>query len=217
MKATVVGAAVPAKTLRAACARVSVPSKDVRTIGTRAWVELPLDTRDRMLAALAEALGIGLMVIEVEMPAGMRGDGLLASRATYRGVEEDVTQEAKGILHDWLNNSAGPGFDEELAATELAWALIQDDSKGAGTSPAESNVEDVWAQALFDKLIATGKLEMRSQHAPITKLAFVLQSPGRELGNRLLDALIDAPAVDEVFADAEELAQVARETKPKRA
>src|SRR5688500_6809016 len=123
MKATVVGAAVPAKTLRAACARVSVASKDVRTIGTRAWVELPLETRDRNLAALAEALGIGLMVIEVDMPAGLRGDGLVASRATYRGVEEDVTQEAKVIVQGWLAGGARPSFGDETAATELAWAL----------------------------------------------------------------------------------------------
>ena len=50
MKATVVGANVPAKTLRAACARADVSGKDVRVVGPRAWVEVPLlasDVHDR--------------------------------------------------------------------------------------------------------------------------------------------------------------------------
>ena len=45
MKATIVGATVPAKTLRAACLKADVPTKDVRMIGPRAWVELPHDGR----------------------------------------------------------------------------------------------------------------------------------------------------------------------------
>jgi hypothetical protein len=79
MKATVVGANVPAKTLRAACVKAEVPAKDVRTVGPRAWVELPQDTRDAMLARLAESLATGLMVIDVEV-----GDdgALAASRST---------------------------------------------------------------------------------------------------------------------------------------
>ena len=94
MRATVVGANVPAKTLRAACVKADVPAKDVRTVGPRAWVEVPQDTRDAMLARLAEALATGLMVIDVEVG----GDGALsASRSTYRGVEEDVTEEARSL------------------------------------------------------------------------------------------------------------------------
>src|SRR5688500_1923562 len=96
MRATVVGATVPAKTLRAACARAEVSSKDVRVARPRAWVEVPHASRDAVLARLAEALATGLMVIDVDLPAG--GEGMQASRATYRGVEEDVTAEAKQLL-----------------------------------------------------------------------------------------------------------------------
>jgi hypothetical protein len=214
MKATVVGAAVPAKTLRAACARAEVPAKDVRTVGTRAWVELPPDARDAMLARLADVLSTGFMVIEVDMPAGLRGDGIVASRATYRGVEEDITNDAKKILGGWLAEGSGRRVEEDVAASQLAWALIEGD--GVETNPAESNIEEIWAQTLIDQLVAAGSLELRSKQLPINRVAHILQNPGRDLGNRLLAELIDSPAVDEVFADADDLARVARETKPKR-
>jgi len=216
MKATVVGATVPAKTLRAACARADVSGKDVRAIGPRAWVELPHETRDTALARLAEALATGLMVIDVDLPAGARGDGIQASRATYRGVEEDITGEAKQLLGEWLAGATpgGKRFDENAAASELAWALIGDDSTAA---PAESNVEDEWAQALVDKLVADGAIELRGPaHTPVGRVAHILQSPGRDLGDRLLSELIDSTAIDEVFADADQLAAAARATRPKR-
>ena len=116
MKATVVGAAVPAKTLRAACTKAEVPSKDVRVIGTRAWVDVAHDTRDVMLARLAEALGTGLMVVDVDLPQSTSGEGLQASRATYRGVEEDVTAEARALLDKRLAD--GRTLDPETAALE---------------------------------------------------------------------------------------------------
>lgn len=214
MKATVVGANVPAKALRAACARAEVSAKDVRVVGPRAWVELPHDTRDAVLSRLADALATGLLVIDVELPQGGRGEGLMASRATYKGVEEDVTQEAKEILQGWLSDGSGGGFDENVAASELAWALIGDSD--STTSPAEANAEEQWATALLDKLVAAGSIELRGNLPPVNRLAHVLESPGKDLGERLLAELIDSTAVDEVFADADEIARVARETKPRR-
>ena len=91
-------------------------------------------------------------------------------------------------------------------------------SQGGTPAPAESNVEEEWAQALVDKLVADGAIELRgtSTHAPVGKVAHVLQTPGRDLGDRLLAELIDSTAIDEVFADAEQLAAAARATRPKR-
>ncbi|HEY5920429.1 MAG TPA: hypothetical protein VIV11_02105 [Kofleriaceae bacterium] len=215
MKATVVGATVPAKALRAACAKAEVSSKDVRVVGPRAWVELPHATRDAMLARLADLLSTGMMVIDVEMPMGARGEGLMASRATYRGVEEDVTEEARSLLHEWLADAPGTGFDEDVAASELAWALIGEDD--GAQSPAQPNVEEQWAQALLDKLVTDGLIELRGkQPPPLRRIATILEQPGRELGDRLLAELIDSTAVDEVFADADQLATTARATRPKR-
>src|SRR5262245_20607160 len=144
MKATVVGATVPAKTLRTACARVDLPSKDVRVVGPRAWVYVPPALRDAVLAKLADTLGTGLMVIDVDLSAG--GEALQASRATYRGVEEDVTGEARELLAD----VAGRAIDEAAMATALAWGLVGD--ADATAAPAEANAEEQWAQALVDKL-----------------------------------------------------------------
>ena len=214
MKATVVGANIPAKALRAACAKADVPAKDVRVVGPRAWVELPQGARDAVLSRLAEALATGLLVIDVDVPGGGRGEGLTASRATYKGVEEDVTAEAKEIVQGWLADGTRGGFDEDVAARDLAWALIGDSD--SATSPAEANAEELWATALLDKLIAAGSIELRGAYPPINRLAHVLESPGKDLGDRLLAELIDSTAIDEVFADADEIAKVARETKPRR-
>src|SRR5690606_139485 len=137
MRATVVGASVPAKALRAACVKAEVQAREVKTIGARAWAELPPDARDASLARLAEVLSTGLMVIDVEM-ASATGEGLQASRATYRGVEEDVTDDARQLL------ASGSLRDNEVAS-ELAWALIGDGEEG---SPAQSGLEQQWAQAL---------------------------------------------------------------------
>lgn len=199
MRATVVGATVPAKTLRAACAKAEVASKDVRVVGPRAWVQLPHESRDAVLARLAETLATGLMVIDVELAPG--GEGLSASRSTYRGVEEDISAEARELYQG--RPASG--------ATELAWALVGD---ADGSAAAESSIEDQWAQALVDKLVADGMIELRgTQHSPVGRVAQILQSPGRDLGDRLLSELIDSTAVDEVFADADQLAAAAKITR----
>lgn len=205
MRVTVVGATVPAKTLRAACAKADVSSKDVRTVGPRSWVQLPHDTRDVVLARLSDTLALGLMVVDVDLAAD---GGVSASRSTYRGVEEDISAEARELLQGKLAD--GRPSDDEGTATELAWALIGAD----GASSAEPSVEDQWAQALVDKLVSDGMIELRStQHSPVGRVAQILQVPGRDLGDRLLAELIDSTAVDEVFADADQLAAAARITR----
>jgi hypothetical protein len=213
MKATVVGAAVPAKTLRAACAKAAVSGGEVRVVGSRAWVELPGESRDAALAKLAESLATGLMVIDVDLPE--EGDERLqASRATYRGVEEDVTAEARELLQERRAQASGRGFDDRAAASALAWALIGD--AGATAAPASSNAEEQWARVLVDRLAADGLIELRDEHSPVGAVAHVLHSPGRDLGERLLATLIESTAIDEVFADAEQLAAAARATRPRR-
>lgn len=196
MKATVVGATVPAKALRAACAKAELSAKDVRVVGARAWVELPHEARDAVLARLAEALATGLMVVDVTVS----GDSLSASRATYRGVEEDVSEEARQLVQ---------GRDR-VGASEVAWALVGD---ADGAAPAQSSSEEQWALALVDKLVADGLVELRGSQRPTGGLAQILQNPGRDLGDRLLAELIDSPAIDEVFADADQLAAAARATR----
>jgi hypothetical protein len=196
MKATVVGATVPAKALRAACAKADLSPKDVRVVGARAWVELPHETRDAVLARLAEALATGLMVVDVTVSEG----GLSASRATYRGVEEDVSDEARQLV---------VGRDR-VGASEVAWALVGD---ADGAAPAQSSAEEQWAHALVDKLVADGLVELRGTQRPTGGLAQILQNPGRDVGDRLLAELIDSPAIDEVFADADQLAAAARATR----
>jgi hypothetical protein len=208
MRVTVVGATVPAKTLRAACAKAEVASKDVRVVGPRAWVQLPSDARDATLARLAEALATGLMVIDVDLATG--GDSISASRSTYRGVEEDISSEARELLD--ARRAAGKRSDDDLAASELAWALIG--AADGVSTPAEPSSEDLWAQALVDKLVADGLIELRStDHTPVGRVSQILQSPGRDLGDRLLAELIDSTAVDEVFADADQLSAAAKITR----
>ncbi len=209
MRVTVVGAAVPAKTLRAACTKAEVQARDVRTVGSRAWLDLavvpvlPVEQRDAQLARLAEVLATGLMVIDVDVAETGDPAPVQASRATYRGVEEDLSEEARALL---AGRFAGTG-----GAREVAWALVS-----ACEGGAEANVDEQWAQALVERLAADGAIELRSPHTHVVGLAQVLQNPGRDLGDRLLAELIDSTAIDEVFADADQLAAAARATRPKR-
>lgn len=203
MRVIAVGASVPAKALRSACARAEVQPLDVRTVGSRAWAELAPENRDAQLARIAGTLGTGLMVIDVELPNPSDGAALQASRATYRGVEEDVSDDARTLL--------AQRFAGQATARDLAWALVSATEGGA-----EANVEEQWAQALVERLAADGSIELRSPHTHVVGLAQVLQNPGRDLGDRLLAELIDSTAIDEVFADADQLAAAARATRPKR-
>jgi hypothetical protein len=203
MRVIVVGASAPVKGLRVACGKAEVQPRDVRSVGSRAWVELAPEDRDAQLARLAAVLTTGLMVIDIELPNPGDGTALQASRATYRGVEEDVSDEARTLLAQRFGGTAN--------ARDLAWALVS-----ACEGGAEANVEEQWAQALVERLAADGSIELRSPHTHVAGLAHLLQNPGRDLGERLLAELIDSTAIDEVFADADQLAAAARATRPKR-
>ena len=202
MNATVIGAAISEDALRAACARSDVPPTDVRVIAGRTWVELPNDVRDVVLARLGKELAVTMHVIRVDV-----GDqGVHATRSTHGGVEDDVTADARALQSRGIGDA------------QLAWALI-DEAEGKPRE-AEPRSEKEWAKALLDKLLADGSVELRGQASPVDELAQVLQYAGRDveewLATRLFDKLMSSAAVDEVFVDANELAAVAKQTRPRK-
>jgi len=216
MRATIVGAKVSEAALRAACTKVDVPPGDIRLIGGRAWVELPRDVRVIVLDRLADELRATMSVIEVDMPIGQRGDGLHASRSTHRGATEDASDRAREKLRERLADTR-IAFDEHVAASEIAWELIAAE-RGAKVATGLDR-DAAWARAILERLVTTEVLELRGTSPPITELADVLQYVGRDiepwLAERLLDKLVASDAVDEVFVDAETLATIARETRPR--
>jgi hypothetical protein len=123
MIAHVVGAATSPQKLLAALAAPRAP--EVRIAGGRAWVALAHDTPGRAIDRLAKKLGGNLRVIAVEMPLGLRGEEMTAATfiAPGREDEDDLTDVASETLEEWLADMTG-GFDEEVAARELAWALV---------------------------------------------------------------------------------------------
>jgi hypothetical protein len=85
--------------------------------------------------------------------------------------------------------------------------------------------EQMWAKALVGQLVANKAIELVDGKSPINDVAAVLPNATGvpddantdhwdDLGEKLLDALVDATAVDEVFVDEEELVVIARATRP---
>jgi hypothetical protein len=202
MNATVIGAAISEDALRAACARSDVPPADVRVIAGRTWVELPHDVRDTVLARLGKELAVTMHVIRVDVSEG----GVRATRSTHGGVEDDVSEDARALQARGIGDA------------QLAWALI-DEAEGKA-KPAEPRGEQAWAQALLERLVADGSIELTAGATPIDELAQVLQYAGRDvedwLASRLFEKLMSSSAVDEVFIDANELVAVARQTRPRK-
>jgi hypothetical protein len=215
MKATLLGAAVSKATLRSAYMTVvkSEPGP-IREVGGRLWVELPFDVRQTVVSSLSTRLATSVTLIEVEMSLGARGADLTAERSVHpEGKKEDLSAEAKALLHDWLADTKGEGFDEDVAASELAWELIDSDLQPASAEGAD--VEARWATAFLERLRADEQLVLRGKRLPVDAVADVLASRGDD-GDALSDCLLDAAEIDEVFAEPEQLAEVARETRPGR-
>ncbi len=85
--------------------------------------------------------------------------------------------------------------------------------------------EQRWAKALVAQLVTKAAIELRGADGPINEVAEVLPNATSvpddanadhwdDLGERLLDALVDATTVDEVFVDEDELVAIARATRP---
>jgi hypothetical protein len=121
IKAVVVGAKVSAKKLAAAAPKGSHPR--VIENNAMAWILLPLNASSAAVNAVARTLRVPLAVFEVEMPLGLRGEELTASRyeAPGRKRERDLTDVAAEKLEEW---TVGAGaYDEDVAARELVWFL----------------------------------------------------------------------------------------------
>ena len=212
---TIAGTTVGARELRAALERVVPEHLGIERRGKRWWVILP-DVRRATLDALATELGGDTAVVEVEMPLGGRGSDLFAQRYRLPSQEDalDLSEDAREILHDWI--SEGGGFDEDEAALQLAWELIDEDDEAPATTEDTKSFEDRWAEALVQHLVDTGAMELRSKHRPNTDVAHELQFGDEELGSRLLAALVASTSVDEIFVDEDELMRAARATRPRR-
>ena len=116
MKVLVVGAVKVPKGLAA----------KARKCGGRFWIALPTIgddiESDDFVDQTAKKLGGEARVIEVEMSLGLRGEDV--SAVTYiapgRQDENDLTDFAEEMLGD-----VEGAFDEDEAAREIAWALVE--------------------------------------------------------------------------------------------
>jgi hypothetical protein len=219
MRATIAGVVTGRDALRAALGRVAAKECSIRQVGAWHWVALPVDVRGALLEELAAALGRELLVIQVEMLLGGRGEGLSAARyiVPTRGAHEDLTDEAREMLHEWLADTQGGGFDEDETIFELAWAFVDDDGGVAVPEVPDACFEDRWASALVARLVSSGVVELRGRLRPDGQLAHHLQDADEvnaALAEAVLELLIDSTAVAEVFLDEAELETALRETRP---
>ena len=233
MRVALLGSKVDPALMREALAAVGAdPTADaIRQHGALVWGQIA-DPRDSQLKASAQRLGGQVTVIEVELPAGGRGAGLFASRYLLsRGGSAsdqcDLTREAKEILHDWLADGRG-GFDEEVAALELAWELATDLDDDDGSAAGESlNVEDRWAETLLAHLVTTKAIELKARctltllqgrftDAIAHQLSRGIEDSAdlRDTAVILLEWFVDCKLVEEVFIDEEGLAQMIVRAKP---
>jgi hypothetical protein len=157
------------------------------------WIELS-ENPASLLVRLHELLRQELVVIEVEMSGGGRGRNLFATRYTIprQGNGQNLSQEAKELLHEWREDSDGDGI------AELASALI-DDNSGPVVQVDSLCFEDRWADALIRGLVERNQLELRGGVAPSDKIAHHLQYVERDdFAASLLDVLIEIPSVTEI-------------------
>ncbi len=227
MKATVAGGATEPE-LRAALRKVLPGDHEIRVIEGRAYAALPVSIGEATLAELQRTIATPLTIVEVAMALGGRGHDLTAGTRVLPGPEdEDLTDSAREILHEWLADGSGAGFDEDETAFELAFGLLGDADEGPPAPAIEGTpVEEVWAHRLLDKLIADQAIEMRSKRRPVSLIARHLEplledddhAPEElaDLGAALLDELVRADAVDEVFVDEQALIEAVRATRPPR-
>lgn len=216
MRATIVGAPVSPAALESALASLLPGGHHMRR-GSATWVALPLDVRRDVVERLSASLGVELVVVEVEMSLGGRGADVMAGRrfVPSRGPEEDLTEDARELLHEWTADAEG-GLDEDQVVLDLAWDLIDDEGRAREEDSCDEEAfEDRWANALVARLVATGELELRGKLKPNGQVAHHLQDADDSgFGARLLEVLISCTAVAEVYADENALEVALRETRP---
>ena len=216
VKISLVGARLPLKYVQRALTTLPRPNvvTSVRSQGALSWVKL-VEPRRVDLTSLVTNLRSELTVIEVAMPAGGRGRGLSASRfhlgpsQPAMSDEQDLTEAAREILHEWKADLEG-GFDEEEAVEAIAWEFVDelDGANGAGEPPS---FEDRWATALLDHLVTSGAIELSPKGVvPVHRVAAAeLQA------SAVYACLLSWPSIDEVYIDEKALARAIRQTKPK--
>jgi len=222
MRATIAGVATTEQALGAAVGRVVKGVCEIRRVGAWSWAAFPADVRRVVVEQVAATLGHELVIIDVEMPLGGRGQGL--SAASYfvpqRGPGQDLSEDARGMLYEWLADSAGSGFDEDTAIFDLAWALVDDHETPPVVESTETEqLEDRWASALVAHLLSAGAIELSAKRQVIGEVAWNLDGATEvdsALAESLLEALIESTAVVEVFLDEAELEKALKETLPLR-
>lgn len=237
MKLSLVGG-VRESALRSALATGSPGEHVLHERNKLAWVAL-VDPPDATLAAVQSALGAPLSIVEVTV-----GEKPTASRRSLPAGKGDkpvdLTKTVNEIIDQWgpvQEESAVADSDRALA---LALALAEDiqpppppaavpTGKGAGMplkrkgtgGPREKPMHAVWAEALLEHLTRSEGIELGGD-PPVGKVAGLLMKHDIDnalpanFGTTLLDFLVDDPSVEEVFADEDALAAIARNTRPKQ-
>ena len=104
-----------------------------RKSGGRFWIALPTmrddEGSDELVDRTAKKLGGEARVIEVEMSVGLRGEDVTATTyiAPGRQDEHDLTELAAEMIDEMSG-----AFDEDDAAREIAWALVDALAKAMG-------------------------------------------------------------------------------------
>ena len=100
-----------------------------------------------------------------------------------------------------------------VSAPGLAWALV-DLTSGAMDDRSEC-FEDRWADALVERLVQTGGIELRGKLKPNGEIAHHLQEADDDgFAEWLLGILVESTAIAEVFVDEQQLEEALRETRP---
>jgi hypothetical protein len=96
-----------------------------RKSGGRQWIALPTlrddDGSDELVDRTAKKLGGEARVIEVAMSTGLRGEDVSAT--TYIAPGRQDEQDLTDIAAEMIEEIEG-AFDEDDAALEIAWALV---------------------------------------------------------------------------------------------
>lgn len=187
-----------------------------------AWAEVEPGAAMERARGVAASLGKPAWLIAVEMPAGRRGKGVTATLLTVGAdgsvAEEDWTEWAGETLHE-LVADGGDNFDEEDAASELAWTLAGE----VGDRPQAEATDDKdgrWARDLIASLVSAGHIEladkpvMRQLTAQVARELPDDDARVDKAASAILDVLVESGSVDEVFADTPEIAAALRTTRP---
>jgi hypothetical protein len=237
MKLSLVGG-VRESALRSALATGSPGEHELHERNKLAWVAF-IDVPDATLVAVQAALGAPLVILEVNL--GEKTTAAKRSLPAGKGDKPvDLSKTANEILDQWGPVQEESAVADSDRARDLALALAEDikpppppaavpTGKGGGMplkrkgtgGPREKPMHATWAEALLDHLTRSEGIELGGD-PPIGRVAGLLMKHDIDnalpanFGTTLLDFLVDDPSVEEVFADEDALAAIARNTRPKQ-